>query len=98
MKVIVNSSAGDKLQNTLPFNLCRVSFLKDFSYLKLISGYSQISLSRTLVSESRLPSHIKIHGLDIFSIFNKTYSSCYLKLLVSRSKFSETRTFSLRYQ
>ena len=31
-------------------------------------------------------------------LFSLTFQPCYLKLLVSQSKFSETRKFTLRYQ
>ena len=61
-----------------------------------INKYSQPLISQTLISQS-IPD-IKEYSLDTVHTFCLHLNSCCIKLLLSQSKFSGTRKFTLRYQ
>ena len=56
---------------------------------------SQLLISQTLISQSK--SYVKEYSLDTMSTFIYT-SILYLQILISESKLSGTRKFTLRYQ
>ena len=86
--------------------LCAITFLSD---LQSLDVYSQLSIARTLLSQK----HLIYPGLrlNIFPVYIPTPvmpNYCYLKLnflgsensklLISQSKFSDPRKFTLWYQ
>ena len=65
-------------------------FIILFKGISMFYSYSNIDISRYL------PYHHYI--LDTFPTFYLHFNSCFLKLLISQSKFYGTRKFTLRYQ
>ena len=76
-----------------------IKHLRQTNAQAFLCHYSQLLMSRTLICQTT--SHIIEFGLDTFSIYSIhvfSFQICYLKHLVSQSKFSGTRKFMFRYQ
>ena len=54
---------------------------------------STLHISKTVISK-----YLREHNSDTSPTFLRQFNYCYLKLLISQSKFSGTRKFTLRYQ
>ena len=65
-----------------------------FSYSSIKCTVSSLCLKHYL----NVPSYIREHNLNLFLFFYFHFINLYLKLLLSQSKFSGSRKFTLRYR
>ena len=78
------------------FNDHRLGSMKISSSQKLFKPpYKMISRDTGTSSSQAVEILLQFEHISCFSL---CFSSCYLKLLISQSKFSGTRKFTLRYQ